>query len=296
MKYRIHHITKYSYTDPVPVCHNLTHLAPRELPNQTCNRFQLLVNPVPSDRSRRTDAFGNWVDYFSIQDPHRGLTVTASSEIETTKRVVPTLDVAADQSISWPDVVAQVKSDRSEIYVDAYQYVFSSRYAQRNVKFAEYAQESFTDKRDITDAAMDLTTRIFEQFEYNPRATTISTPVDQVFEQKAGVCQDFAHFQIACLRSLGIPARYVSGYLRTIPPKGSERLIGADATHAWVSVFCGQAGWIDFDPTNNVIPSTDHITIGWGRDYQDVCPVQGVFIGGGRHSLSISVDVQPLDV
>ncbi len=140
-----------------------------------------------------------------------------------------------------------------------------------------------------------MTARIHEDFVYDPRATTISTPVQEVFDQRKGVCQDFAHFEIACLRSLGLAARYVSGYLRTIPPPGKPRLIGADASHAWISVFCGPLGWIDFDPTNNVIPSADHLTIGWGRDYGDVCPLQGVFVGGGKHDLSVFVDVMPLD-
>jgi transglutaminase-like putative cysteine protease len=142
---------------------------------------------------------------------------------------------------------------------------------------------------------MELTGRVFGDFKFDPRATTISTPVEEVFANRKGVCQDFAHFQIACLRSIGVPARYVSGYLRTIPPPGKTRLVGADASHAWISVFCGDLGWIDFDPTNNVSPGIDHITVAWGRDYRDVCPIQGVFVGGGSHTLSISVDVAPLE-
>jgi transglutaminase-like putative cysteine protease len=160
--------------------------------------------------------------------------------------------------------------------------------------FAEYAARSFVGERPIFEASMDLTSRIFEDFQFAPGTTTVSTPVEQVFEKRAGVCQDFAHFQIACLRALGIPARYVSGYLRTIPPPGKERLIGADASHAWVSVFCGDDGWLEFDPTNNVVPNTDHIAIGWGRDYADVCPMQGVFTGGGETVMRVSVDVAPM--
>ena len=287
MKYRVSHLTKYDYTNAVPVCHNLVHLAPRPLPNQSCNQFELSVSPPPRDHARRHDAFGNTVDYFCIQDPHRTLNVLATSELEVHAREFgPT-------STSWETVAENVRSIRTPEYLDAFQYTFASTCVPVRNAFAEYAKASFSNGRDIIEATRDITVRIYREFEYNPRATTVSTPVAKVFRRRAGVCQDFAHLQIACLRSLGIPARYVSGYLRTVPPAGQPRLIGADASHAWLSVFCGEAGWVDFDPTNRVIPDTDYVTIAWGRDYQDVCPVQGIFIGGGRHSLTISVDVAP---
>ncbi|HSG73308.1 MAG TPA: transglutaminase family protein, partial [Planctomycetaceae bacterium] len=162
-----------------------------------------------------------------------------------------------------------------------------------HMEFADYARISFPPQRDILSAAKDLTQRVFQEFEFDKRATTVTTPVEEVFRHRKGVCQDFAHLQIALLRSLRLPARYVSGYLRTIPPPGKPRLIGSDATHAWLSLYCGaDLGWIDLDPTNNLLPSTDHITIAWGRDYSDVPPLRGVYIGGGSHSLSVSVDVK----
>ncbi|MCA9209436.1 MAG: transglutaminase family protein, partial [Planctomycetales bacterium] len=144
------------------------------------------------------------------------------------------------------------------------------------------------------EAATDLNARIHTEFAYDPRATTVNTPLEQVLKQRRGVCQDFAHLAIGCLRAMGLPARYVSGYLRTIPPPGQPRLVGADASHAWLSVYCGPLGWVDLDPTNNVIPTTDHLTVAWGRDYSDVCPIQGVFVGGGQHTMTVSVDVEPL--
>ena len=161
---------------------------------------------------------------------------------------------------------------------------------------AAYAKESFPAGRPILQATADLTRRIYEDFEYRPQSTDVNTQVAEVFGKRVGVCQDFAHLQIACLRSLGLAARYVSGYLRTIPPPGKPRLVGADASHAWLGVYCGgDVPWIDFDPTNNMIPDTDHVAVAYGRDYGDVCPVQGVFVGGGDHTLSVSVDVAPME-
>lgn len=291
MKYEVSHTTKYSYTEPVPVCHNQVHLAPRNLPTQTCTDFKLLVTPAPSDCGQRIDYFGNQVDYFSIDTVHRGLAVTATYGLEVNPRRLP----EAKGAPSWEDIAADLAGDRSPEKLSTFQFTFASRLIPRSHLFANYARPSFSPRRSILASLLELTARIHEEFVYDPRATTISTPVQEVFDQRKGVCQDFAHFEIACLRSLGLAARYVSGYLRTIPPPGAPRLIGADASHAWLSVFCGPLGWIDFDPTNNAIPSSDHLTIGWGRDYGDVCPLQGVFVGGGQHEMSVFVDVTPQD-
>ena len=162
-------------------------------------------------------------------------------------------------------------------------------------QLAAYARQSFPSGRPLLEAAAELTTRIYRDFEFNARATTVATPVDEVFSLRKGVCQDFAHLEIAALRSLGLAARYVSGYLRTRPAPGKPRLVGADASHAWLSVYVGDGEWLDLDPTNNLLPNLEHITVAWGRDYSDVCPLKGVFIGGGRHSLSVSVDVAVID-
>lgn len=289
MKYKITHTTKYSHTEAVPVCHNVVHFAPRNLPHQTCEQFRLVVHPEPFEVSNRDDYFGNHVSYFAIDHAHRALTVTATSQVNVSDHE----ELAANSTTPWEEVAAQLLTDRTEPWLDAYQYVFATPRTKFFEALAEYARVSFTPKRPILEAAMDLTSRVHKDFSYDPRATTVQTPIREVFQNRRGVCQDFAQLQIACVRSLGLAARYVSGYLRTHPPPGKPRLVGADASHAWLSVFCGKDGWIALDPTNNVRTSSDHITVAWGRDYNDVCPIQGVIVGGGEHRLSVSVDVAP---
>lgn len=290
MKYNITHSTKYSYSEPASVCKNKVHLAPRTLEHQAVHDFRLVIGPEPNSMSTTTDYFGNRVDYFSISKPHRGLSVTATSEIEVLER--PSMGA----SLAWEHVAQDLVSNRSDTSLSAYHYVFPSELSPVSPHYADYASKSLIPGRPIIEACLDLTRRIFEEFEYDPRATTVSTPVAEVFEKRAGVCQDFAHMQIACLRSVGLAARYVSGYLRTVPPPGKTRLVGADASHAWISVYCGETnGWVEFDPTNNMIPGTDYITLSWGQDYSDVCPIQGVFVGGGQNTMQVSVDVQPMD-
>jgi transglutaminase-like putative cysteine protease len=197
------------------------------------------------------------------------------------------------QTPPWEEVRDQLARDRSPAWLDAFQFTFDSRYVLAAARYADYAANSFTPGRPILEAALDLTRRIHKAFVYDPRATTLATPVAEVFEKRRGVCQDFAHLMLACLRSLGLAVRYVSGYLSTVPPPGKERLVGADATHAWVSVFCGLGGWIDLDPTNDQIPADRHVLLAWGRDYDDVSPLKGVILGGGQHVVKVSVDVLP---
>lgn len=290
MKYRITHTTKYAYQEPVSVCQNKAHLRPRDTQHQSCDEFRLLTVPDPLELNSRLDYFGNKIDYFSLHTPHNNLSVTATSVVKVTKPTTPV------QSPPWEEVAQQVVAPQTDETIRACLFRFPSEFTQLDEQYADYARQSFTPARPIVEAAQDLTHRIYEEFQYDSRATTVSTPVAEVFETKAGVCQDFAHLQISCLRSLGLPARYVSGYLRTEPPPGKEKLVGADESHAWLSVFCGTSsgnpyGWIDFDPTNDVTPSTDHITLAYGRDYGDVCPLQGVFVGGGKHTLTVAVDV-----
>jgi transglutaminase-like putative cysteine protease len=179
-------------------------------------------------------------------------------------------------------------------WLEICQFAVDSPHVKARAELAEFAQGSFTPGRPWLEALLDLTRRIFEEFVYDPAATNVSTPLDTVLAMRRGVCQDFAHLQIGCLRSLGLPARYVSGYLQTTPPPGKPRLVGADASHAWLSAWCGAHGWVDVDPTNNVQPSLGHVTVAWGRDYSDVCPIKGVFIGGGDHRMEVSVDVEPI--
>lgn len=289
MKYRITHTTKYAYSEPVPVCHNKLHLAPRAKVDQHCTDFRLLVIPEPAAIVASQDYFGNRTDYFSLTDAHRGLSVTATSMIE----VEDAVELEAQElGEPWEEIATAEKDLNVDGTLERQLLKFSSEYIPLDEPFADYAKKSFTPKRPILEAALDLTRRIYEEFDYDPSTTNVSTPVEQVLAQKSGVCQDFAHFQIACLRSIGLAARYVSGYLRTIPPAGKPRLVGADASHAWLGVDCGELGWLDFDPTNNTRCGPDHITVAHGRDYGDVCPIQGVFVGGGDHAMSVYVDVE----
>ncbi len=288
MQYSITHKTTYDYGDVVPECFNIVRLSPRPIADQVCESHELTIVPEPAERVKRTDFFGNQIEQFSIDSPHSSLTVTARTKLKVTSRVIP----AAASSPAWETLV--VPQQQGEIDLLSTQLAFDSMHIRSRPEFGKYAKVSFTHNRPIVEAAIELTSRIHEDFKFDPEATVVSTPVEEVFQKKAGVCQDFAHFQIACLRSLNLPARYVSGYLRTYPPPGKPRLVGADASHAWVGVYCGpEIGWLDFDPTNDVIPSLDHVTIGWGRDYADVCPIQGVFTGGGKTLMSVSVDVEP---
>lgn len=285
MIYKVIHKTRYDYGDIVPECFNIVRLHPRLIGDQVCQSHRLDVVPEPSYRVKRNDYFDNQIEQFSIDSPHTSLTVTATNVIAVTSRNYAPFE----QTVPWESIANHHWNSN----LLASHLTRNSAHIRRNDEFADYAKPSFPAGRPIALACLDLTNRIFRDFKFDPEATTISTPVEEVFSKRAGVCQDFAHFQIACLRSLNLPARYVSGYLRTLPPPGKARLVGADASHAWVSVFGGEHGWIDFDPTNNLVPETDHITIAWGRDYADVCPIQGVFTGGGTTTMNVSVDVAP---
>lgn len=287
--YRIQHITKYAYTEPVAVGHNLIRLAPLEGPLQQRRSYRLLVIPEPTDSIIRQDAFGNQVDYFSIEEAHRGLTLSATSDLVVTNKACPL------PGPGWETVRDSLPHLSSNDLIQPYQFTFQSALVPTEATYANYATLAFTPGRPIVDAVRDLTSRIHRDFDYDPHATTVSTPIKEAFEKRAGVCQDFAHVAIACLRSIGLSARYVSGYLRTLPPPGKPRLIGADASHAWLSVYCGEVGWIDTDPTNDKLMNNDYVTIAYGRDYADVCPIQGVYVGGGSHTMSVSVDVAPIE-
>jgi transglutaminase-like putative cysteine protease len=290
MRYRVTHTTKYEYSSPVSLSHNQNRLRPRSLEYQTVVEPSVAISPEPRTRQRWIDSFGNETEFFSIEQSHREMTVCATSEVaRTTPRTVGLGQVA------WEEIVRNVTSPLNPETRRASQFVFDSRYAKKSQQAYDYAVKSFVPGRSVMGCAIDLTRRIFQEFEYDPQATQVSTPTLAVLEGRRGVCQDFAHVQIACMRSMGIPCRYVSGYLLTHAPEGKTKLVGSDASHAWVSVYMGQGNWVDFDPTNNLIPTVEHITIGWGRDYGDVCPVQGVLIGGGATILTVSVDVRPLE-
>lgn len=290
MNYKITHITTYSYGSPVRVCHNSVLITPREDANVTCHAHRISIRPNPDVRAARKDRFGNSVTSFSIEENHRQLVVTGSSRVTVTARTLP----EAGDTPPWEEVLTGVREQVDPQWLEAYQFLFDSPRITRSEKFGDVAREVFTKDRPIVDAAMALTAKLHKYFKYDGQATNVFTTPEQAFKQARGVCQDFAQVQVACLKSIGLPARYVSGYLRTIPPPGKPRLVGADQTHAWVSVYCGpELGWVDFDPTNNCLCSEDHISLACGRDYSDVAPFKGVFLGGGDHSLTVSVDVVP---
>lgn len=291
MNYKVSHTTVYYYDESVPICQNEVRLTPRHFGAQTCLSNRLLVKPQPAKIEKRLDYFGNHVSSFSIEEGHQKLSVAAVSRV----RVDENAPLNASASVAWEQLRDRLPRDRSGEGLGAYQFTFDSDYVQASPELAAYAGPSFTSGRPCVEAVLELTHRIFADFTFDPTATTVNTPVLEVLRLRRGVCQDFAHLQISCLRSLGLAARYVSGYLLTMPPPGQPRLIGADVSHAWLSVYCGEQGWIDFDPTNDQIPSTRHITLAWGRDYADVCPIKGVFLGGGQHRMTVSVDVSPLD-
>lgn len=283
--YLVTHTTKYRYGQPVSVCHNEAYLVPREMPRQQCRITQLQIDPAPAVRDAREDFFGNRVVYFAIQKAHTMLRVSATSEVA----VSPPDAVDFERSPSWEQVRYEARSNP-----DLTPFVMESPYIPTDAAWAEYAAVSFPQGRAFLAGVKDLMGRIFREFKYDPGFTTLATPIAEVFAHRRGVCQDFAHLAIACLRSLGLPARYVSGYLLTMPPPGQERLVGADASHAWFSVCSPPTGWSDFDPTNDKLPSDQHITVAWGRDYSDVPPLKGVILGGGPHTLEVSVDVRPV--
>ncbi len=290
MKYNVTHITEYFYSDPVPLCHNLAHLKPRETARQSLLSHTLQVTPNPLVRAERVDFFGNHAAWFSVQEPHQRMRIVSKSSIEVKSYEVPT----GFWWPAWDEVAQMLRTRRDRDFLEARQFVFASPYVTVGGELADYARPTFTPGRPMMDCVNEFTQRIYKDFKFDKAATTVGTPVIEVLRHRHGVCQDFAHLQIACLRSLGLAARYVSGYLRTIPPEGQKRMVGCDASHAWVSVFFPDYGWIDFDPTNGVIPSSGHITLGWARDYSDISPVKGVVVGGRRHSLSVSVDVEPV--
>jgi transglutaminase-like putative cysteine protease len=291
MTYRVVHTSAYRYSKPVSLCHNLVHLRPRDDAPQTCTHWELEISPQPKLITEQLDCFGNHATYFTVEEPHDRLTVRASSQME----VSPTAPPDGAASLPWERSREFLQADRSPRGLEACQFVFDSPYVKAAAELVRYAAPSFTAGRPLLEAALDLTHRIYADFLYDPTATTITTPLREVLDQRRGVCQDFAHLEIGCLRSLGLAARYVSGYLRTEPPPGQPRLVGVDASHAWLSVYCPHIGWVGLDPTNDQVPSDKHILLAWGRDYDDVSPIKGVNLGGGRHSVTVGVDVALVD-
>ncbi len=294
MRYQIFHRTTYDYEADVTLSHHVLRLTPRQLPRQRCTAHTVAIDPAPAALHHHDDYFGNALATLTVELSHDTFVVSAASEVEV---YPPNLPEPASTP-PWDVIASGPCADETPDALGdfaAEEFLYDSPLIRRSHALADYARPSFPAERPILTAVQDLTRRIFHDFKFDPKATTVATPLEQVLSLKRGVCQDFAQLQIGCLRSLGLPARYVSGYLETVPPPGQPKLVGADASHAWVAFFCPGYGWIDADPTNNLLPSDRHITVAWGRDYSDVSPIRGVVLGAGSHDLRVSVDVTPLE-
>ncbi|BBP61766.1 transglutaminase family protein [Pseudomonas sp. St316] len=293
-RYQILHDTHYHYDSPVSLAQQLAHLWPRACDWQRCTEQQLLISPEPTTRRDEQDVFGNPLTRLAFERPHDELLVNARLSVEVLSR--PALDF--NLSPAWESTSnALTYSGRplAAPLLQACRFRFESPYVHLKRSFVEFSESCFPPGRPLMVGVRALMEKIFEEFTFDAEATQVATPLVEVLERRRGVCQDFAHLMLACVRSRGLAARYVSGYLLTQPPPGQPRLIGADASHAWVSVYCPVLGWVDFDPTNNVQPALEHITLAWGRDFSDVSPLRGVILGGGNHDPEVRVTVMPLE-
>jgi transglutaminase-like putative cysteine protease len=289
--YTIRHVTTYTYGAAVPFARCVLRMFPRMEPGQAVLESKLTIQPHASERRDSLCFFGNRLSTLTIDQPHRALTVTVVSKVDVSRPALAGFDL----SPPWEAVRADATDGAGLDPESPVHFLYRSRLVPLDPAAAAYAAESFPPGRFMLDGAIDLMRRIKRDFTYDPKATVISTPLAEALRQRRGVCQDFAHIMIAGLRGLGLPAGYVSGYLRTIPPPGQKRLEGADATHAWVSVWCGYSlGWIGLDPTNAMVAGDDHIVTARGRDYADVSPIDGVIIGSGGQSIEVKVDVAPM--
>ena len=296
MIYSVSHVTDYTYDDYVSYCHNLATLKPRECQGQKLLDYQLEISPAPTDISERMDFFGNYITRFSIQNPHKQLKVFTKSKIlrdvdESQQNFFSDIK----KNITLENALLALKKNDTDIF-DAKQFKLESLLISKVSQEAnDYATISFKPNRSVFEAAFELMQRIYTDFKFVPGFTNIATPINEVMKVKKGVCQDFAQIAIACIRSIGLPARYVSGYIETLPAPGQKKLIGADASHAWFSIFIPGFGWVDFDPTNNQIPGNQHIVVAWGRDYYDVPPLKGVIYSNGKNKMKVSVDINRIN-
>jgi transglutaminase-like putative cysteine protease len=290
-RYHVIHQTDYIYQSMVTLSQQYLHLTPRDFHYQKSLSHHIHVGPTPNDEAEGRDYFGNLTKNLTLTTPHQILEVRAESTVELYAR--PGL-TQIEGAAAWEVLQTHLRLSQSATSLELFQFLYSSPHILCSNTLQQYALLSFTPGRPLLDAALDLTHRIFDDFEFDSEATNISTTLDEVLDGRRGVCQDFAHLMIGCLRSIGLPARYVSGYILTHPSEGQVRLIGADASHAWISTFCPGWGWVDFDPTNRCLVQHEHITLGWGRDFSDVTPLRGIVLGGGKQILGVSVTVSPL--
>jgi len=292
MRYKIRHTTEYIYQEPVSAGHNRLCLVPPNLPEQKCLSSDVKISPVPEELAYRTDFFGNTLLFISIYKEHAQLEINSESIVDIENRI--NADKAFTSSLKWKDVREKL-SERGDVYDDVIQYALPSVHVPYSEEILKFASDCFGEDATLWSSCISLMQKIYSSLEFKPGFTTVNTPVVSVLKSRKGVCQDFAHLMIACLRNVGLPVRYVSGYIETLPPPGKEKLVGSDASHAWVSVYFPEIGWVEFDPTNNLLPSYKHITVAFGRDYFDVAPIKGIVFSSGKQNIVVKVDVSRLD-
>jgi transglutaminase-like putative cysteine protease len=291
-RFHVIHETRYEYAATVALSQKLMHLTPRSFQFQQCESHVISLNPADSERRVGIDYFGNHTNYCVVSEPHQNLLVRAESTLTLHAR--PGQELIAN-SVPWEKARDGIHLTESPARLEVIKYLYTSTHITNSEELAAYARKSFSPGRSVLESAFDLTSRIHSEFSFDSEATDISTPLSELLKIKRGVCQDFAHLMIGCLRAIGLSCRYVSGYILTHAAPGKPRLIGADASHAWVSVYCPSIGWVDFDPTNCCMVNMEHVTLGWGRDFYDVSIIRGVMLGGGAQTLAVNVTMTELE-
>lgn len=288
MKYKLKHQTHYTYANNVHNYQSILCLQPRNSAKQICTNFKLEIEPKPSKIYSRKDYFGNIQHYFSLHESHKSLKVTVSSEVEVLNNPIQIFN-----TISCQEAKEKFKTD-TNLKIETFQYLLPSQFITWDEEIVAFAETCLLPNVTLFEAVLDLIKKIYTEFKFKSGATNVNTPLKTVLKERKGVCQDFSHLAIACLRSVGIPAKYVSGYIETLAPKGKPKLEGSDASHAWISVYIPEMGWCEFDPTNNMIPEQRHIVTAYGRDFADVSPLKGIIFSSGEHKVKVEVDVIPM--
>lgn len=294
MRYGVSHVTRYSYSQPVTSCHNLAYVLPRNTRRQTCLSSEVVIDPLPHTSAERQDYFGNRVYHFSIQKPHHSLTVSANSVLDVNDYTDwPVVDLSNTCEQARNSLMNQLSTET----LLAREFILDSPLVPQLDNVKDYVAPLFPSNKPLLSAVKELTEKIYDEFTYDSVFSDVTTPLSDVFAHKRGVCQDFAHFAIACIRAMGFPARYISGYIETEPPPGQQAMVGAAESHAWFAVYSPGEGWFGFDPTNDKVAGNQHIVTAWGRDYSDVPPMKGVIYGGGsQHQLNVSVNVARMEI
>jgi transglutaminase-like putative cysteine protease len=288
IRYKIKHVTEYHYQETVSTGHNRLCLVPLTLAGQKCLSSNITVTPTPDELVYRTDFFGNTLLFISIYKEHSQLEIISESTVAMEAR--ENGEKASHSQVLWHDVKNAIAL-QGDVYADVIQYALPSLHVPYSEEIRNFALDCFPEGASLWSGCQSLMRKIYSSLEFKPGFTTVNTPVASVLKSRKGVCQDFAHLMIACLRNVGLPARYVSGYIETFPPPGKEKLVGTDASHAWIAVYFPEIGWVEFDPTNNLLPSTNHITVAFGRDYFDVAPIKGIIFSSGKQNIVVKVDV-----